>query len=108
MTRRLRRTAAALDERDCPGSRVPEETSGLYWAEAGSGFGKQVTGRAALPRGIKGFGDAFLLIRYGKESKMEYLIGIDLGTSGSMTALHDQTGKVISSASLEYPMFQEK
>ena len=39
---------------------------------------------------------------------MEYLIGIDLGTSGTKTVLFDKTGKVISSASLEYPMFQEK
>ena len=55
MTRRLRRTAAALDERDCPGSRVPEETSGLCWTEAGSGIVEQVAGSAALPRGVKVF-----------------------------------------------------
>ena len=39
---------------------------------------------------------------------MEYLIGIDLGTSGTKTVLFDKMGKVISSASVEYPMFQEK
>lgn len=39
---------------------------------------------------------------------MEYLIGIDLGTSGTKTVLFDKTGKAIASATVEYPMYQEK
>ena len=38
---------------------------------------------------------------------MEYLVGIDLGTSGTKTVLFDCTGKVIASATVEYPMYQE-
>ena len=37
---------------------------------------------------------------------MRYLIGIDLGTSGTKTVLFDQSGKAIASASAEYPMHQ--
>ena len=39
---------------------------------------------------------------------MEYLIGIDLGTSGTKTVLFDKTGAVIASALEEYPLIQEK
>ena len=39
---------------------------------------------------------------------MEYLIGIDLGTSGTKTVLFDRLGKVIASATVEYPLYQEK
>ena len=39
---------------------------------------------------------------------MEYLIGIDLGTSGTKTVLFDRLGKVIASATVEYPMYQER
>ncbi len=39
---------------------------------------------------------------------MEYLIGIDLGTSGTKTVLFDQTGAVVASALAEYPLIQEK
>ncbi len=39
---------------------------------------------------------------------MEYLIGIDLGTSGTKTVLFDRTGEVVESAAVEYPMYQEK
>lgn len=38
---------------------------------------------------------------------MEYLIGIDLGTSGTKTVLFDREGSVISSATVEYPLYQE-
>ena len=38
---------------------------------------------------------------------MEYLIGIDLGTSGTKTVLFDRL-KVIASATVEYPMYQER
>lgn len=37
---------------------------------------------------------------------MRYLIGIDLGTSATKTVLFDETGKSISSSSLEYPLYQ--
>lgn len=37
---------------------------------------------------------------------MKYLLGIDLGTSGTKTVLFDQTGKPIASATGEYPMAQ--
>lgn len=37
---------------------------------------------------------------------MRYLIGIDLGTSGTKTVLFDETGKGVTSATVEYPMFQ--
>ena len=37
---------------------------------------------------------------------MRYVIGIDLGTSGTKTVLFDEAGKVISSALAEYPMAQ--
>ena len=37
---------------------------------------------------------------------MKYVIGIDLGTSGTKTALFDQNGKVIASATQEYPLHQ--
>ncbi|QNM06773.1 xylulokinase [Qiania dongpingensis] len=37
---------------------------------------------------------------------MNYLIGIDLGTSATKTVLFDEDGNVIASASKEYPMYQ--
>ena len=37
---------------------------------------------------------------------MKYLIGIDLGTSGTKTVLFDTSGKVIASKTVEYPMYQ--
>lgn len=39
---------------------------------------------------------------------MAYIIGVDCGTSGTKTVLFDESGKVISSASAEYPMYQPK
>ena len=39
---------------------------------------------------------------------MNYLIGVDLGTSGTKTVLFDTEGTVISSATVEYPMYQRK
>lgn len=38
---------------------------------------------------------------------MEYLIGIDLGTSGTKTVLFDRDGNAIASATVEYPLYQE-
>jgi len=37
---------------------------------------------------------------------MKYLIGIDLGTSGTKTVLFDVDGKAITSATVEYPLHQ--
>ncbi len=37
---------------------------------------------------------------------MNYLIGVDLGTSATKTVLFDQTGEVICSATREYPLSQ--
>ena len=39
---------------------------------------------------------------------MEYVIGIDLGTSGTKTVLFDREGRVIASALVEYPLYQER
>lgn len=38
----------------------------------------------------------------------EYVIGIDIGTSGTKTVLWDTGGRAISSATVEYPMMQPK
>ncbi len=37
---------------------------------------------------------------------MQYLIGVDVGTSGTKTVLFDQTGREVASASVEYPLYQ--
>lgn len=37
---------------------------------------------------------------------MNYLIGIDVGTSATKTVLFEETGRVISSSSQEYPLYQ--
>ena len=37
---------------------------------------------------------------------MKYVLGIDLGTSGTKTVLFDQNGKGLASATVEYPMYQ--
>lgn len=37
---------------------------------------------------------------------MAYFIGVDIGTSGTKTVLFDGMGKVIASATVEYPMYQ--
>lgn len=39
---------------------------------------------------------------------MKYLIGIDLGTSGTKTVLFDQSGKKMASHTVEYPLYQPK
>ena len=39
---------------------------------------------------------------------MKYLIGIDLGTSGTKTVLFEENGNVVASSTVEYPMYQEK
>lgn len=37
---------------------------------------------------------------------MRYLIGIDIGTSGTKSGLFDLDGKMLSSSTVEYPMYQ--
>jgi len=37
---------------------------------------------------------------------MKYLIGIDLGTSGTKTVLFDELGKAMASSTVEYPLYQ--
>ena len=37
---------------------------------------------------------------------MKYLIGIDIGTSGTKSAMFDLDGNVIASATVEYPLYQ--
>ncbi len=37
---------------------------------------------------------------------MKYLIGVDLGTSGTKTVLFDTDGNVVASKTIEYPMYQ--
>lgn len=37
---------------------------------------------------------------------MKYLIGIDLGTSGTKTVLFDEDGKNVANSTVEYPMYQ--
>ena len=39
---------------------------------------------------------------------MPYLIGIDIGTSGTKTILIDETGKVHARATIEYPLYSPK
>lgn len=39
---------------------------------------------------------------------MNYLMGIDLGTSGTKTVLFDENGKDIASSTKEYPLYQPK
>ena len=39
---------------------------------------------------------------------MRYVIGVDLGTSGTKTVLFDEKGTVIASMTIEYPMYQPK
>ncbi|MGN0779678.1 MAG: xylulokinase [Aristaeellaceae bacterium] len=39
---------------------------------------------------------------------MKYLLGIDLGTSGTKTVLFDRNGQAMASATVEYPLLQPK
>jgi xylulokinase len=39
---------------------------------------------------------------------MSYLLGIDIGTSGTKTALFDLSGKLIESCTIDYPLYQEQ
>ena len=37
---------------------------------------------------------------------MKYLLGLDIGTSGTKTVLVDEKGKMIASSTVEYPLYQ--
>ena len=37
---------------------------------------------------------------------MYYLLGVDLGTSGTKTVLFDIHGQAVASATVEYPLYQ--
>ncbi len=39
---------------------------------------------------------------------MRYLLGVDLGTSGTKTVLFDENGQVLASKTIEYPLLQPK
>lgn len=39
---------------------------------------------------------------------MRYLLGVDLGTSGTKTVLFDEAGKTVASKTIEYPLYQPK
>ena len=39
---------------------------------------------------------------------MRYLLGLDIGTSGTKTALFDEDGKTIATATFGYDLFQPK
>ena len=39
---------------------------------------------------------------------MQYLLGVDLGTSGTKTVLFDTEGHAVASKTIEYPLYQEK
>lgn len=39
---------------------------------------------------------------------MKYLLGVDLGTSGTKTVLFDEKGTSIASKTYEYPLLQPK
>ncbi|HBH3641826.1 TPA: xylulokinase [Clostridioides difficile] len=40
--------------------------------------------------------------------KLEYVLGVDIGTSGTKTVLFDKLGNTIKSCTYEYPLIQEK
>lgn len=39
---------------------------------------------------------------------MRYLLGVDLGTSGTKTVLFDENGQSVASKTVEYPLIQPK
>lgn len=53
-----------------------------------------------------------ILSTYHKVTKgrdnMKYLLGVDLGTSGTKTVLFDQNGKSVAFSTVEYPLYQPK
>jgi xylulokinase len=49
-----------------------------------------------------------ILFQLERGTFMQYLLGIDIGTSGTKTALFDYKGHTITSSTTEYPMIQPK
>ena len=43
---------------------------------------------------------------YNKEGNYVFLLGIDVGTSGTKTVLFDENGNALASALAEYPLYQ--
>jgi xylulokinase len=39
---------------------------------------------------------------------MKYVLGIDLGTSGTKTVLFDEKGQAVAAKTIEYPLYQER
>lgn len=39
---------------------------------------------------------------------MDYLLGVDLGTSGTKTVLFDTEGREVASQTVEYPLYQPR
>ena len=39
-------------------------------------------------------------------NKMAYVLGIDIGTSGTKTVLFDEAGGIMASHTAEYPLYQ--
>ena len=39
---------------------------------------------------------------------MQYLLGVDLGTSGTKTVLFDELGNTVAASTIEYPLYQPK
>ena len=39
---------------------------------------------------------------------MKYVLGVDIGTSGTKTVLFDLSGNVLGSCTVEYPLYQPK
>lgn len=48
------------------------------------------------------------IIYSGVRSKMAYLIGVDIGTSGTKTVLFDEAGATVADALYEYPLYQPR
>ncbi|NMA79470.1 MAG: hypothetical protein GX967_02345, partial [Clostridiales bacterium] len=39
---------------------------------------------------------------------MAYLIGVDIGTSGTKTVLFDELGNAVASSTIDYPLYTPK
>jgi glycerol kinase len=43
-----------------------------------------------------------------RRDEMPHLLGIDIGTSGTKTLICDEDGKVLTTATVEYPLYSPK
>lgn len=50
----------------------------------------------------------FYEIKRGENKVMSYLLGIDIGTSGTKTVLFDESGNPVSGVTSEYPLYQPR